>query len=205
MQLLNNSIYGNSWSTANGGGVSLFAAGNPVLKNNLITNNNAGSQGGGISMLNRSDALIEQNIVAGNSASSGGGVYWLVPSGARGPLMVNNTVAGNHAQQGSAVLADGFETIEADLPAVVTISNELGAARKPTLRETMRAARKPLTVKSASELGLLPAEIGGFSARRVRERLYVPVRSGRCEIIPGADEAAQALELARRLRSARLV
>lgn len=103
------------------------------------------------------------------------------------------------------VLADGFETIEADLPAVVTISNELGAARKPTLRETMRAARKPLTVKSTSELGLMPAEIGRFSARRVRERLYVPARSGRCEIIPGADEAAQALELARRLRSARLV
>ena len=109
VHLLNNSIFGNSWSTANGGGVSLFAAGNPVLKDNLITNNNAGSQGGGISMLNRSDALIEQNIVAGNSASSGGGVYWLVPSGARGPLMVNNTVAGNHAQQGSAVLADGFD------------------------------------------------------------------------------------------------
>ncbi|HET9218743.1 MAG TPA: right-handed parallel beta-helix repeat-containing protein [Terriglobia bacterium] len=108
-QLLNNAIYGNSWSSANGGGVSLFAAGNPVLRKNFITNNNAGSQGGGISMLNRSDALIEQNVIAGNSASSGGGVYWLVPSGARGPLLVNNTVAGNHAQQGSAVLADGFD------------------------------------------------------------------------------------------------
>src|SRR5688572_24547444 len=57
-QLLNNAIFGNSWSTANGGGVSLFAAGNPVLRNNLITNNSAGSQGGRISMLNRSDALI---------------------------------------------------------------------------------------------------------------------------------------------------
>jgi len=108
-QLLNNSIFANSWSSANGGGVSLFAASTPTLKNNLITNNSAGSQGGGISMLNRSDALIVQNVIAGNSASSGGGVYWLVPSGARGPLMVNNTVAGNHAQQGSAVLADGFD------------------------------------------------------------------------------------------------
>jgi hypothetical protein len=108
-QLLNNAIYGNSWYSANGGGVSLFAAGTPVLKNNLITNNSAGSQGGGISMLNRSDALIEQNIIAGNSASSGGGVYWLVPSGARGPFLVNNTVAGNHGQEGSAVFADGFD------------------------------------------------------------------------------------------------
>lgn len=109
-QLLNNAIFGNSWTTANGGGISLFAAGTPTLRNNLITGNTAGSQGGGISMLNRSDALIVQNIVAANSASAGGGIYWLVPSGARGPLLVNNTVTGNHAQQGSAVLADGFDS-----------------------------------------------------------------------------------------------
>jgi len=39
----------------------------------------------------------------------------------------------------------------------------------------------------------------------VRERLFVPVKSGRCEIITGGDEAAQALQLAARLRSARLI
>ena len=103
------------------------------------------------------------------------------------------------------VLADGFETIEADLPAVVTISNELGAARKPTLRETMRAARKPLTVKSAAGIDLTPRDIEQFAARRVRERLFVPVKSGQCEMITGADEAAQAFRLAERLRGARLI
>ena len=109
-QLLNNAIYGNSWASANGGGVSLFAAGTPTLKNNLITNNNAGSQGGGISMLNQSDASIIQNVIAGNGASAGAGVYWLVPSGARGPMLVNNTVVGNSGQQGSAIFADGFDS-----------------------------------------------------------------------------------------------
>jgi hypothetical protein len=108
-QLLNNAIYGNSWATANGGGVSLFAAGTPTIKNNIITNNSAGSQGGGISMSNQSDAAIIQNVIAGNSAGSGGGIYWLVPSGARGPLVVNNTITGNHGPQGSAVFADGFD------------------------------------------------------------------------------------------------
>jgi electron transfer flavoprotein beta subunit len=103
------------------------------------------------------------------------------------------------------VLADGFETIEADLPAVVTISNELGAARKPTLRETMRAARKPLTVKTAADIDLTPHDIEQFAVRRVRERLFMPVKSGQCEIITGADAAAQALRLAERLRSARLI
>ena len=38
------------------------------------------------------------------------------------------------------VLQDGFETFEVGLPALVTVSNELGEVRKPNLRETMRAA-----------------------------------------------------------------
>ena len=103
------------------------------------------------------------------------------------------------------VLADGFETIETELPAVVTVSNELGAARAPSLRETMRAARKPLALRSASEIGLAADEINRVVARRVRERLYVPVKDSRCELITGADEAAQAAALAQRLREARLI
>ena len=103
------------------------------------------------------------------------------------------------------VLADGFETVEADLPAVVTVSNELGAARAPSLRETMRAARKPIAVRSAMQIGLRAEEIARVASRRVRERLYVPVKEGRCELIAGADEAAQAVALAQRLREARLL
>jgi electron transfer flavoprotein beta subunit len=103
------------------------------------------------------------------------------------------------------VLADGFETLEARLPAVVTVSNELGAARKPSLRETMRAARKPFATKSAREIGLSAAEIEQMNARRTRERLFVPVKEMRCEMIVGADPAEQAAMLAARLREARLV
>ena len=103
------------------------------------------------------------------------------------------------------VLADGFETIEADLPAVVTVSNEIGAARTPSLRETMRAARKPLIVRSAFDIGITPDEIVRLAARRVRERLYVPVKHNHCELIAGADEAAQGAALAQRLREARLI
>ena len=103
------------------------------------------------------------------------------------------------------VLADGHETLEAELPVLVTVSNEIGAARKPSLRETMRAARKPLAVRSAADIGLDSAAIERVSGRRVRERLFVPVKQGRCEMIAGADELAQATELAQRLREARLI
>lgn len=103
------------------------------------------------------------------------------------------------------VLADGFETLEADLPAVVTVSNEIGAARAPSLRETMRAARKPLAVRTAADIEVTADAIAALGARRLRERLYVPVKAGQCELIAGADETAQAAALVQRLREARLV
>ena len=103
------------------------------------------------------------------------------------------------------VLADGSETIEVDLPAVVTVSNEIGAARAPSLRETMRAARKPLAVKSAADIGVERAALEHYAALRVRERAYFPQKESRCELIEGADAAAQARALVSRLREARLV
>ena len=103
------------------------------------------------------------------------------------------------------VLADGCETVETALPAVVTISNELGAARVPSLRETMRAARKPLIVRTAAETGLDSGEIERAAARRTRERLFVPLKEARCELIEGVTEKAQAAALAQRLREARLI
>ncbi|HEY7521427.1 MAG TPA: right-handed parallel beta-helix repeat-containing protein [Methylomirabilota bacterium] len=112
-----NIVADNVITGGSGGGLTLFAAGTPVIRNNVIVRNSAGgvspaAEGGGIWMVNRSDALIVQNLIVGNSAGEGGGVYWLVPSGARGPRLVNNTIADNVATvagRGAAVLADGFD------------------------------------------------------------------------------------------------
>ena len=95
-----NVIADNSLSGGNGGGISLFAAGSPVIRNNVIARNSVSglspaAQGGGIWIVNQSDALIVQNVIVENSAGEGGGVYWLLPSGARGPRLVNNTIADN--------------------------------------------------------------------------------------------------------------
>jgi electron transfer flavoprotein beta subunit len=99
------------------------------------------------------------------------------------------------------VLDDGTEIAEAPMPALVTVSNELGVPRTPNLRETMRAARKPVAVWKAGDLGLAKEEI---SARRVIERLFVPAKDSRCEFIAGSPQA-QAVALAQRLRDAKLI
>ena len=104
-----NVISGNT-SDSDGGGIALFAAGQPTITGNVIRGNIAESGiGGGISLHNGSDALITNNIITSNRASRGGGVGWLVPSGNLGPRVVNNTFALNTAPQGSAVFADGFD------------------------------------------------------------------------------------------------
>lgn len=103
------------------------------------------------------------------------------------------------------VVENGFDVVEAPLPAVVTVSNELGAARAPSLRETMRAARKPVATWSAADLGLESREVGAAGARRVLERLFVPPKKGACELVDGATPEEQGSNLAQRLLGAKLL
>jgi hypothetical protein len=69
----------------------------------------------------------------------------------------------------------------------------------------MRAARKPLAVHAVSDIGIGGGEVERAAVRRTRERLFVPVKDARCELIEGTTESAQAATLAQRLRQARLI
>jgi subtilase family serine protease len=126
-QILDNTITDNFMGSAAGGGISLFAAGTPTIRGNVIAGNTATgvspcAKGGGIALVNASDALIAGNLIVGNSAGCGGGIHWLVPSGSRGPRLVNNTIADNDGATGSGVFADGFD-------ALATLVNNVVVAR----------------------------------------------------------------------------
>jgi len=86
----------------NGGGISMFAAGSPTISNNIIRRNH----GNGMDMVNQSDADILQNLILDNDAN---GISWLVPSGARGPRVVHNTIIGNGRVAGAGIAADGYD------------------------------------------------------------------------------------------------
>ncbi|MBI3370883.1 MAG: electron transfer flavoprotein subunit beta/FixA family protein [Betaproteobacteria bacterium] len=102
-------------------------------------------------------------------------------------------------------LGEGSEIIEAPMPAVVTVSHEVGKVRYASLRETMKAARKPVTAWSAEQLGLDASELGTRGARRVLERLYVPVNDVQCEYMVGETPEELAGNLVERLHAARLI
>ena len=100
------------------------------------------------------------------------------------------------------VLPDGYEVVEAELPALVTVSNELGEPRYATLRGIMAAGRKAPTVWNADDLGLDTSRL----APKVRiEDLFIPVSDRACEFVQGEDEADAGRQLALRLRQDKLI
>lgn len=143
-EITNNTITGNSATF--GGGVSFNAAGTPTLSNNRISGNTGISGGGGIRLSNASNVLIRQNVIVENTAPRGAGIEWTVPSGQRGPRLVNNTIAANLATASpyvSGIYADGFDgqvemvnNIIYAKAGMIALScgTSIGAANVPVLR-----------------------------------------------------------------------
>jgi electron transfer flavoprotein beta subunit len=100
------------------------------------------------------------------------------------------------------VLPDAFETVEASLPAVVTVSNELGEPRYPKLQQIMAAARKQVNQWGAADLEL---DAAALAPRLTLEKLFVPVVDTKVEIMEGDTPEDQALALARRLKEAKMI
>ncbi len=141
-QIFNNLIFGNHLDLGgDGGGIALNASA-AVISGNTIRNNRAFNNGGAISIENDSRANVIENLIYGNVSTNGngGGVYMIVPSGARGPFFVSNTVAGNTALSGAAVFVDGF-------PATTRIVNNVfvaAAGATPLQCSGLRSSTPPL-------------------------------------------------------------
>lgn len=103
------------------------------------------------------------------------------------------------------VLLEGYDTIEAPLPAAVTISNELGEPRYPKLQQIMQAARKQVTTWTAADLGLDASQVGRPAVRLNLERLFQPVSEVECEVIEGETPEEAAQKLAQRLREEKIL
>ena len=103
------------------------------------------------------------------------------------------------------VLMEGYDTIEAPLPALVTVSNELGEPRYPKLQQIMMAARKQVTIWGAGDLGLDASKVGAGAVRLNLERLFQPVSEVECEIVEGETPDEVATKLAQRLREQKII
>lgn len=101
------------------------------------------------------------------------------------------------------VLDDWYETVETTLPALITVSNELGEPRYPTMKGIMEATKKQPTRWKPADIGLEPAQTGA-SGRCTRVlKLFQPVREAHCEIVSGESPDEIGSNLATKLREAK--
>jgi electron transfer flavoprotein beta subunit len=100
------------------------------------------------------------------------------------------------------VVADGYVVVQAALPSLVTVTNELGEPRYPTMRNIMAANRKRPTIWKRADMALDPAVL--TPQTEVLE-LQFPQRTQQCEFIEAEDVIAAAQKLATTLREANLL
>lgn len=103
------------------------------------------------------------------------------------------------------VTDDGYETIETKLPALVTVSNEIGEPRYPTIRGIIAAKKREPTIWKPADIGIEPSQVGAAGRRSKLFNLFQPVQEGKCEIIDGEIPEEAAVNLAQRLRQEKLL
>lgn len=99
------------------------------------------------------------------------------------------------------VVSDGYEVVEAPLPALVTVSHELGQLRNVPLQELMAAQKKQVTIWRCQDLGIESSPM-----RRTKMlQLYIPSKEANCQIVEGKTDEEAAVNLALRLREAKIL
>jgi electron transfer flavoprotein beta subunit len=104
------------------------------------------------------------------------------------------------------IVEDGYETVETRLPAVASIlSDDSNVPRYSKLKDIMAAARKPVPVWKAADIGVDIARIGAGGQRLHLREVALIQRESRCELLGGDSPAEQGERLAVRLRELKVI
>lgn len=90
------------------------------------------------------------------------------------------------------VIPNGFEVVEVSLPAVLTVTNELGNPRYPNIKGVMAAKKKEITVLRAQDI---EPDSSRLDSRLELTDLFLPVMERKCHIFPSdnLEEGVSAL------------
>jgi electron transfer flavoprotein beta subunit len=102
------------------------------------------------------------------------------------------------------MVEDGYETIEARLPAVITVVKEINKPRLPSLRGQMKAKSAPIPTWTASDICIEKEKAGLAGSATQVVKIFFPQRVHRAEMLKG-EPSAQVDALIERLKGAKLV
>jgi electron transfer flavoprotein beta subunit len=103
------------------------------------------------------------------------------------------------------VIADGHQVIEASLPVLVTVSNEIGEPRIAKLQGIMAAGKKQPIMWKPSDIGMDESQLGPNARKSILLKLFQPVRESKCEMVEGESAADAGEKLADKLREVKLI
>jgi electron transfer flavoprotein beta subunit len=90
------------------------------------------------------------------------------------------------------ISANGNETYETGLPALITVSSEMGKARIPSGWGIIQATKKPISTWTQADLG----DVGKAAGKNTLLKLYAASNERKCEMIKGENAADAAGKLA---------
>ena len=99
----------------------------------------------------------------------------------------------------------GYDVVEVPLPAVVTVSNEIGQPRYPTIKGIMAAKKLEPIIWKPADIGIESSGTDNAGKRTKVRKLFQPVHEGKCEFADGENPEEMAVNLAAKLRDARIL
>ena len=99
----------------------------------------------------------------------------------------------------------GTEIVSVPMPAVVTVSNEIGEPRYPTIKQVMAAKRMKPQVWQRSDIETADDGITGISGPTRLLKFFKPLNEGRCEMISGETPEVAGVNLAEKLASEKII
>jgi electron transfer flavoprotein beta subunit len=81
----------------------------------------------------------------------------------------------------------GYDTVQVDLPAVISVGDAINEPRYPSLKAIMGAKKKPLDALAAGDVGIEPDRVGYENARAQCTDFKAPPAKGAGQIIEDED------------------
>jgi electron transfer flavoprotein beta subunit len=81
----------------------------------------------------------------------------------------------------------GYDTVQVELPAVISVGDAINEPRYPSLKAIMGAKKKPLDAKSAADVGIEASRVGAANARADCFEFQAPPEKAGGQIIEDED------------------
>jgi len=99
----------------------------------------------------------------------------------------------------------GYDTVEVELPAVVSVGDAINEPRYPSLKAIMGAKKKPLQTLSAADVGIDPGRVGAEGAGAVWSGALEPPAKAAGRMIEDEDTDATVAEIIAWLEARKLI